>query len=151
MLVILPSKKDGLAQLESQLTADRLYEWTDSMENKEVKVFLPKFTMTSEFSLKKTLGAMGMALPFSDKADFSGMSDMKDLQISEVVHKAFVEVNEQGTEAAAATAVMMRAYAMPPQVEIVEFKADHPFLFIIRENGTRDILFMGRCVNPTVK
>lgn len=150
MLVLLPVKKDGLASLESALSADKLSEWCGTMETREVKVFLPKFTMTSEFSLKQTLAAMGMAEPFSNTADFSGMSDRKDLQISEVVHKAFVEVNEKGTEAAAATAVMMRAYAAPP-TEIVEFKADHPFVFIIRETGTNAILFIGRCALPEQK
>jgi serpin B len=107
-------------------------------------VQLPKFKLESSFGLGRTLAGMGMPLAFSAKADFSGMDGSRDLYIGEVIHKAFVEVNEQGTEAAAATAVVMRALSMPSQ-----FIADHPFLFLIRENTTGTILFIGRITDPS--
>jgi serpin B len=114
-------------------------------------VYVPRFKMTSEFGLGNTFQAMGMTLAFDQsKADFSGMSSNKEgLYISAVVHKAFVDVNEEGTEAAAATGVVMRAMAaMPVKEEPPTFRADHPFLFMIRENQTGSILFMGRVTNP---
>jgi serpin B len=150
MVVLLPLKKEGLANLEAVLTEGKYGEWIGVLETREVDLSFPRFTMTSEFSLRKALTALGMKIAFSTSADFSGMSDLKDLQISEVLHKAFVEVNEKGTEAAAATAVVMRAYAAPP-TDKVEFKADHPFLFVIKETGTNAILFIGRCVNPVLR
>jgi serpin B len=92
---------------------------------------------------------MGMTDAFSDqKADFSGLTDKKVLKISEVIHKAFVDVNEEGTEAAAATAVVMKKMCEEPYHEPTFFRADHPFLFFIRDNTTNSILFMGRIVNP---
>ncbi len=110
----------------------------------EINVQLPKFKLESSFSLNGTLAGMGMPLAFSDKADFSGMDGSRDLYIGAIVHRAFVEVNEQGTEAAAATAVGMQVYSIPSQ-----FIADHPFLFLIRENSTGTILFIGRVMNPS--
>ena len=110
----------------------------------KVRVFLPRFKLTGEFDLSKTLKAMGMIAAFGD-ADFSGMTGQRDLFISEVVHKAFVDVNEEGTEAAAATAVVMsRGVEAAPL-----FYADHPFIFLIRENSTGSLLFLGRVVDPT--
>ena len=146
MVVLLPKKQNALADLESQLSAESLAEWSKSARKQEVLVFLPRFKMTAEFELAKVLGALGMTLPFSDRADFSGMSSAEDLMISEVLHKAFVEVNEEGTEAAAATGVVVRVTAAP--AEPVVFKADHPFLFLIRDNRTGAILFLGRVMNP---
>ena len=112
----------------------------------EINVYLPRFKTTSEFSLGQVLAKMGMSDAFSGKADFSGMEQKKELFISDVIHKAFVEVNEEGTEAAAATAVELCGSAEPPKP--LEFKADHPFLFLIRDNTTGSILFMGKVVNP---
>ena len=103
--------------------------------------------MTSEFLLGKTLAKMGMPSAFTGQADFSGMTGQQDLFISEVVHKAFVDANEEGTEAAAATAVMMAKSALPAR-PIPEFRADHPFLFLIRDNATGTILFFGRVMDP---
>ncbi len=108
-------------------------------------VALPKFEMTREFKLVPTLRAMGMTAPFSDAADFSGMSDKEGLQISDVIHKAFVVVNEEGAEAAAATGAVIRATAMPV---MKNFRADHPFLYFIRDNKSGSILFIGRLANP---
>jgi serpin B len=148
----LPKEIEGLIQLEMKLTSDSLQEWTKGLRWQKVIVYVPKFTMTSQFSLEDTLKAMGMTLAFGQKADFSRMSAGEGLYISAVVHKAFVDVNEKGTEAAAATMVeepkkeeLMRE---EPKVEPPVFRADHPFLFLIRENETDSILFMGRVRNP---
>ncbi|MCX6355409.1 MAG: serpin family protein [Candidatus Aureabacteria bacterium] len=148
MLLLLPGKTDGLPALESRLVRDGPGGWLASMQGKrEVVVYLPKFTMTKEFMLADVLRAMGMTDAFSlPPADFSGMTGKKDLFISAVIHKAFVDVNEEGTEAAAATAVVMRASS----VQMTVFRADHPFLFLIRDNRSGSILFIGRVVNPTL-
>jgi len=147
MLVLLPKAKDGLAGLEKELTADNLTKWQKQMRKQEVEVFLPKFKMTSQFGLSDTLKAMGMPDAFDEsKADFSGMTGKKDLFISDVIHKAFVEVNEEGTEAAAATGVMMELSMV---LEEPVFRADHPFVFMIKDNNTGSILFVGRIVDPT--
>ncbi len=139
---------NALAQLEAKLTPPNLALWTTKLPFQKVEVILPKFKATSEVSLGDTSGAMGMTDAFDpNKADFSGMDGRKDLYISKVVHKAFVDVNEEGTEAAAATGVIMTlSAALPTQVPI--FRADHPFLFLIRDNHTRSILFLGRMTNP---
>lgn len=109
----------------------------------EVMVQLPKFKLEAEFYLGSTLASMGMPLAFSSQADFSGMNGKRNLFIDEVIHKAVVEVNEEGTEAAAATAVGMRTTSMPPMFEV-----NRPFLFLIREHATGTILFIGRVTNP---
>jgi serpin B len=147
MLVLLPKKVDGLSQLEKSLTAQNLESWLAKSRLQQVQVAFPKFKFTREFELNKTLSAMGMPLAFSDKADFSGMDGTKELYISNVIHKAFVDVHEKGTEAAAATAVVVAAKSAPPVAQQV-FKADHPFVFVIRDNGTGSILFLGRVTNP---
>jgi serpin B len=146
MVVLLPKAKDGLAALEASLSAEKLTDWLGKLHRRKVEVALPRFKTTAEFSLKDTLVAMGMTDAFGD-ADFSGMTGAKDLFISAVIHKAFVDVNEEGTEAAAATAVVMRPLngGGPPPV----FRADHPFLFLIRDTKTGSILFLGRILDPT--
>jgi serpin B len=150
MLILLPKQVEGLSRLEKRLTPERLQEWTKELRRQKVIVYLPRFKLTSQFGLKETLQAMGMILPFDDrKADFSRLSPGEGLYISAVVHKAFVDVNEEGTEAAAATGVVMMPLAarvspeQPPT-----FRADHPFVFLIRENQTGSILFMGRVMTP---
>jgi serpin B len=150
MVVLLPRAVDGIGKLEKQLTAPNLAKWTAHLAGQEVRVFLPKFKATSEFSLGDTLAAMGMPDAFIyGKADFSGMDGTQDLYISKVVHKAYVDVDEEGTEAAAATAVMVAAgMAMPAQRPIPVFRADHPFLFLIRDNQTGSVLFLGRVMDP---
>jgi len=149
MLILLPRKIDGLSDLEKLLTSENLQQWSKGLQTRLVTVDLPKFKMTSEFSLGNLLDSMGMSLAFSDKADFSRMSTQEQLFISAVIHKAFVDVDEEGTEAAAATAVAMGATAVlrAPE-EPVEFRADHPFVFLIRDNRTQSILFLGRLLNP---
>ena len=148
MLVLLPKEITGLAELEKELTVDNLAKWQKNMYNQEVEVYLPKFKMTSQFSLNDTLAKMGMSDAFkSGVADFSGMTGINNLFISAVVHKAFVEVNEKGTEAAAATGVAIAATSMPAPPPV--FRADHPFVFMIKDNNTGSILFIGRVADPT--
>lgn len=150
MLVILPRKKDGLKDLELKLTAANLDAWLKSKKLYEVDVKLPKFKFTSQFSLKQTLADMGMPIAFTRAADFSGMTSQEKLMISDVIHKAFVDVHEKGTEAAAATAVIMKTLSAPirPIVPSANFHADHPFVFVIRDNRSGGILFAGRVANP---
>ncbi|APR85695.1 proteinase inhibitor I4 serpin [Minicystis rosea] len=162
MLVLLPDATDGLPALEKGLTERVLRDTTARMLTQEVDIFLPRFRLTwGVVEMSESLSLLGMPLAFErGKADFSGINgrvppDEEALSISAILHKAFVEVNEEGTEAAAATAVEMVALsaasspAKPPPVPI--FRADHPFLFAIRERGSGAILFLGRVVDPTRK
>jgi serpin B len=147
MLIVLPKKIGLLSSFESELTAKNLKFEQGRLREREVRVYLPKFKMTcGVLELKHILKDMGMKDAFSlPPADFSGMTGVKDLFISKVLHKAFVEVNEEGTEAAAATAVVM-AKGGPRPAPV--FRADRPFVFMIRDNRSGSILFMGRIVNP---
>jgi serpin B len=147
MLVILPRTSDGLAKVEASLDPAALERTLANAKQANVDVFLPKFKIETEFILSQVLKELGMPLAFSDKADFSGVSGSPGLAISEVIHKAYVDVNEKGTEAAAATAVIMRALAIQVGPEAT-FKADHPFIFIIRDARSGTILFQGRVTNP---
>jgi serpin B len=148
MIVLLP-KTDNLTTTEASLSADTLSAMQQSAESRRVMVYFPKFTLKTKYSLPDTLGIMGMPMAFTGNADFSGMDGTKDLLISDVIHQAFVDVNEEGTEAAAATAVVMKLAAAPANPEPVPvFRADHPFIFIIQDDETGSILFMGRVVNP---
>jgi serpin B len=147
LLVLLPKQRDGLAALEKKLSWENVKQWIGSLRRQEVNIWLPKFKLEAQFQLAEVLKDLGMPLAFSDKADFSGMDGQHDLLISDVVHKAYVDVNEEGTEAAAATGVMVGAMAMPAAPPL-EFRADHPFVFLIRENRTGSILFMGRVTDP---
>jgi len=149
MVVLLPKQKDGLKQLEESLDAAQMNAGLDQAAIREVHVFIPKFKLTQEFDLSKTLAAMGMSDGFSASADFSGMDGKRDLYISTVVHKAFVEVDEQGTEAAAATGVAIRSEAVLRPQPVPTFRADRPFLFLIRDTHSGSILFIGRVTNPT--
>ncbi len=150
MLIFLPKEIDGLAEFEDHMTADTVTMWIDGLMNtyeREVRVTIPKFKTTSEFELAPILSGMGMSNAFSPaSADFSGINGKHDLFISNVIHKAFVDVNEEGTEAVAVTAVLMTRGGRA--VELM-FRANHPFLFLIRENKTGSILFIGRIVDPT--
>lgn len=149
MLIFLPKCVEGLEKLEQQLTCEKFLDWTcpDMMDETEVQVGLPRFKLEETYDMKNVLMSLGMVDAFDmNCSDFSGMSPANDLVLSKVVHKAFVEVNEEGTEAAAATAaiMMMRCMPMPPP----PFIADHPFLFFIRHNPTKSILFAGRYSSP---
>jgi serpin B len=146
MLVLLPKKVDGLADLEKRLKPEQLAGWIKNMQTTTVRVTLPRFKLSGQFELKETLGDMGMPSAFSRTADFSGMTGQRDLQISKVVHKTFVDVTEDGTEAAGATAVVIEKSSAPPKP--VEFRADHPFIFLLRDDRSGSILFLGRLVQP---
>ena len=150
MVVLLPDEVAGLADLEARLSFDRLRQWTTGLRSQEVIVCLPKFKTTAFFRLNDVLRGMGMPSAFDPRsADFSGMTGGKDLFISQVVHKAFVDVNEEGTEAAAATGVIMAPTAMPVRKPKPVFRADHPFVFLIRDNRNGVILFLGRLTDPS--
>ena len=144
MVVLLPKEIEGLGELQNSLSTGNLKAWLGNLRKQEVRVYLPRFKTTSEFMLAEVLKFMGMTDAFSGRADFSGMTGRKELFISAVIHKAFVEVNEKGTEAAAATAVVMKRGGPRGGV----FRADHPFIFLIRDNRSGSILFLGRLVNP---
>ncbi len=146
MLILLPDAPDGLPALEGRLTAEAVGGWTGGLARKDVLVYLPRFSVESRFALAPTLGAMGMPLAFSDTADFSGMNGQRDLSVSAVVHKARVDVDEEGTVAAAATGTVMALTAAREEPPV--FRADHPFVFLIRHNPTGAILFLGRVVDP---
>lgn len=147
MVILLPKEINGLQELETKLSADTLEEWLSILRKTKVQVFLPKFMMTSTFLLKSILSDMGMHDAFGT-ADFSGIDGTKSLFINEVIHKAFVEVNEEGTEAAAATAVVIdESVPEPPAV----FRADHPFVFFIRDKQSNNFLFIGRIADPSSK
>ena len=141
---------DGLKAFERQLDAAKLQEWLAALDggrDTEAIVYLPRFKLNCRLELAKELAAMGMTSAFDAAADFSGMTGTRDLFISDVVHQAFVEVNEEGTEAGAATAVVMDRSAS--QTRTPEFRVDHPFMFLIRENRTGSILFLGRVIDPS--
>lgn len=151
MVVILPEKVEGVPEIENRLTEKNLEAWLSRLSQQDVKVYLPKFNVTwGTFDLMRPLQASGMRKAFNlESADFSGIDGTKDLFIGSVFHKTFIEVNEEGTEAAAATAVVEEwgaLYAEPALFTL--FEADHPFLFLIRDNVTKSILFLGRVVDP---
>ena len=148
MLALLPNERDGLAKLESWLTAETLGQSAGQMASEKVSVSMPKFGMTQKFGLAPVLSSMGMSDAFDPTAaDFSGMNGKRDLFISGVVHKAFINLDEEGTEAAAATGVVVGTTSVDPPIP--EFDADHPFLFVIRDNRTESVLFMGRVTDPS--
>jgi serpin B len=150
MIVLLPKRVDGLADLEKALSASRLAAWMGQANEQNVDVSLPRFRLTGTFGLRETLMAMGMRKAFGRDADFSGMDGGRELlYVSAVMHKAFVEVNEEGTEAAAATgAVVTTISAAAPRDTVQVFRADHPFVFAICDVQTGLILFLGRMVQP---
>jgi serpin B len=148
MIVLLPKEINGLQKVERELSAEAIAKWVNALDEQEVFVSLPRFKATGRFGLNDTLASMGMVDAFSDtKANFAGMDGRPNwLYISAIIHKAFVEVNEEGTEAAAATAVVMMERVVPAPLS---FRADHPFIFLIQEKRTGSILFVGRLSDPT--
>ena len=148
MLVLLP---DGdLSEFEQDFSTETLDEIAAEMQSREVVLSMPSFEFTSSFGLSQTLKSMGMIDAFEPgQADFTGMTEARELYISAVIHKAFVKVDEEGTEAAAATAVVMALTSMPPQLQRVELVLDRPFLFLIRDRVTGSVLFMGRMADPS--
>jgi len=145
MVLLVPG--NGLFKtFESSLDAKQADAIIKDMEPRQVALTMPKFEFESELGLNKILAWMGMPVAFSENADFSGMTGNRDLFISDVIHKAFISVDEAGTEAAAATAVIMQLTAMP--AEPIEVIVDRPFIFLIRDIETGTILFVGRTLNP---
>jgi serpin B len=145
MLVLLPKQKNGISKLEKTFTAKKLNDLVTKLRETTVQVTFPKFKIETGYDLVPPFMKLGMKDAFSRRSDFSGMDGTKDLYISAIRHKAFVEVDEKGTEAAAATAVVMGLRSAPRHPR---FNADHPFLFLIRDNATGSILFMGRVADP---
>jgi serpin B len=149
MQVLLPKKADGLGAFEKELTPGRITGLADKLIQQDVKVWLPRFKIESGFGLADVLKAMGMRRAFSSsEADFSGMSSAERLMITAVIHKAFVNVDEAGTEAAAATGVVMGPTGVRRQEPPKIFRADHPFVFTIVHKKSGAILFMGRLATP---
>lgn len=147
MLVLLPREGKNLADTEKGLTAEKLDAIRKGLEKQKVKVFLPKFTFSAGYTLNEALADLGMPAAFTEgAADFSGMDGTNKLYIQTAFHKAFVEVNEEGTEAAAATGIAMGVKSMA--MDFFRFRADRPFLFFIEDSGTGLILFMGRVEEP---
>jgi serpin B len=150
MVVLLP-KGDRLAPVETSLDAQTLPALQQAATSRQVEMYFPKFKLETKYDqLGLILAAMGMPTAFTDRADFSGMGGENDLFISDVIHQAYVDVNEEGTEAAAATAVVVRLQSAQIKPEPVPvFRADHPFLFFIQDDETGAILFMGRIADPS--
>lgn len=146
MVIFLPRRGISLPQLEGSLTADDYVSVIAGMQEKEADVIIPKFKAETKTNLEDLLAQMGMPLAFSNKADFSGMTGKTDLKIDKVIHKAMIEVAEEGTEAAAATAVVIirKTAIMPDEETKIQFKADRPFLYFIKDNRFNSILFLGR-------
>uniref|UniRef100_A0A8C5UUU0 Serpin domain-containing protein n=1 Tax=Microcebus murinus TaxID=30608 RepID=A0A8C5UUU0_MICMU len=150
MIVLLPNEIDGLQKLEDKLTAEKLIEWTSSqnMSKRDVDLYLPRFKLEESYDLKDVLMAMGMVDVFSPQdADLSGMTGRRGLVVSKVLHKAFVEVTEEGAEAAAATGIVT-GFTSTRYSIYEEFHCNHPFLFFIKQNKTNSILFFGRVSSP---
>lgn len=157
MLIVLPKNRRGLEALEASMDVGKLAAWQAALTEQRVEVFFPRFTIDgAKLDLKEILPAMGMRRAFSaGLADFSNMArptnPEEELYIAAAVHEAFVEVGEEGTEAAAATAVVMAARGgrPPPQAPVPVFRADHPFVFAIRDTQADTTLFLGRVVDPS--
>uniref|UniRef100_A0A8C3MIP8 Serpin domain-containing protein n=1 Tax=Geospiza parvula TaxID=87175 RepID=A0A8C3MIP8_GEOPR len=148
MFILLPSDISGLQKLERDLTFENLSAWTNPelMEKMNMEVYLPRFTLEEKYDLKPTLSRMGIQDAFTEgQADFTAMSKTGDLFLSKVFHKCYLEVNEEGTEAAAASSATLASRSLGATVI---FLADHPFLFFIRHNKTKTILFLGRFSSP---
>ncbi len=152
MIIFLPKKVDGLQELEKKFNSDNMEKWIKKLKSsheREIVVELPKFKALRKYRLSKELKEMGMKSAFSpESANFSGMTGRRDLYISNVIHKAFINVDEEGSEAAAATAVVVKTRSIANMP--LKFSADHPFVFFIRDEETGSILFLGRIVNPNI-
>ena len=153
MVVLLPNQRNGLVDLEKQLNHQSLENWVSTLQNKEVEVFFPKFELDCNLSLDNFLSDLGMPLAFNNDADFSGITkNHRKIKLRKAIQKSFIKVDEEGTEAVTLTMTygvpggITRQKAPPPI-----FRADHPFIFIIRERTTSSILFIGRVTNPSNK
>jgi serpin B len=150
MLVLLPKRIDGCAELGARLTPQMLLSTLAQMQAQKVEIFLPRFKLDARYDLVAPLAGMGMSDAFGSKANFSGIDGTRELFISGVFHKAWVEVSEEGTEAAAATVTTFKATSvMRPPAPPPVFRADHPFIFLIRDVRSGSILFLGRLAQPS--
>lgn len=149
MVILLPEAGKFQA-FEESLNAQEVDATIKSLQNTRVTLAMPRFEFDSDFSLKDTLARMGMPVAFTENADFSGMTGKRELLISDVIHKAFVSVDEAGTEAAAATGVIVGVTSIPVEPP-VQVTIDRPFIFLIRDIETGAIIFVGRVVNPNTK
>lgn len=145
MYVLLPKEKTGISDIEQKLSLVNLNQWIEQMKKEKVRLSLPKFKLTNEFDLTKTLKQMGISAAFSTNADFSGINGKKNLKIDKVIHKTYIEVNEKGTEAAGATAGVIVATSVP---SYKTFRANRPFIFLIKDQLSDNIFFIGKIVNP---
>lgn len=151
MVIFLPNAYDGIIDFEKIFDFNYYQDIISTVQSNQVRLSFPKFQTTFKINLGNTLSQMGMPLAFSPgAADFSGMTGNKDLCISEVIHQAFIDMTEKGTEAAASTAVIMKYTSVMPSTDIKIFNADHPFVFVIKDNQSGSILFMGKIMNPGV-
>lgn len=149
MSILLPSEYDGLHVVEEKISPEFFTNLGAEEQKRLVEIYLPKFKIESSFNLNSVVRQLGAVKAFDPaQADFSNINGNRDLFISDAVHKAFIEVDEEGTEAAAATAIAMRATMGPPMDEPVEFRVDRPFIFAIQDEISGAILFMGRVENP---
>lgn len=147
MLIFLPASGKSTNDIISLMTAENVNGWVSKMTGQKKKVFLPKFEFKFDDSLVDELKALGMTDAFIDtKANLSGISDAAKLVVSEVMHKSYIKVDERGTEAAAVTGITIGTTSVGPDQNT--FKADHPFVFAIREKDTKSILFIGKVMNP---
>jgi len=145
VLVLLPNERGGIGALEESLSVENIEEWRGSLEPTKFEVFFPKFSLDVMYNLKDDLGDMGVTSVFDlRRADLSGIAEDGPLYASDAIHKAFINVNERGTEAGATTLITHSASAHPPA-----FVVDHPFVFVIQDRDTGNILFIGRLADPS--
>jgi serpin B len=144
MLVLLPDRKDGLEEFEKTLTAANVSDWLARLRPRDIELYLPRFQTTYSVELRERLIGMGMPLVFGLDADFSGMTGQRNFHLSAIMHRAYVAVNEDGTEAAAATAALVERST----ADMVVFRVDRPFVFLLRDTRTGSVLFLGRLVQP---
>ena len=151
MVVFLPKRFNSGSELDSLLDIQKIEDYLSRLREQyaqKVKAFFPRFTINLSYTLTKFLSNLGITEAFTTNADFSGISKEPDIFVSDVIHKAFVEVNEKGTEAAAVTALRVVGASIGPRKEPPIFRADHPFLFLIQDSQTKTILFIGKLMNP---
>ncbi len=153
MIIFLPNKKNGLGELEEVITVEKIINYVKRLKKlseQKIKVVIPRFKIETRYELSKTLSELGITEAFTNRADFSRIAKNPPGPISKVIHKAFIDVNEKSTEAAAATALTVLGASFVPRQKPPEFRADHPFLYLIIDSQTRTILFIGRVMNPKI-
>lgn len=145
MIVLLPDKDSDYNSIDEEISAERFYQWLRMLKKIKMEVYFPKFKLEQSYEMKKILPALGITDLFNYQADLSGINTETGLKVSQVIHKAVIEVDEKGTEASSATVVGITGYSLPPSLKI-----NRPFLFLIYHETTNSLLFMGRVVDPTM-